>query len=93
MNIITDLIKSTEQQCAIHIVSGSFSVGDYVFLSKYSDSDPNEPWYIGLIDEIGLDRKGGFIRCYEAGQRCWRNAIKIDKETGDMLLSALANYR
>ena len=93
MNIITDLIKSTDKQWAIHIVSGSFSVGDYVFASKYSDADPNDPWFIGLVDEIGLDRKGGFIRCYEVGQRCWRNAIKIDKETGDMLLSALANYR
>ena len=93
MNIITDIIERTEQQCTIHVVGGSFSVGDYVFLSKYSDADPNDPWYVGLIDEIGLDKKGGFIRCYEAGQRCWRNAVKIDKEEGDKILIALVNYR
>jgi hypothetical protein len=93
MNIITDLIKNTKQQCIIHVISDNFSIGDYVFLSKYSDADPNDPWFIGRIDEIGLNKKGAFIRCHEAGQRYWRNAIKINKETGNMLLSVLANYR
>lgn len=93
MNIITDLIKNTDKQCAIAVVSGSFSVGDYVFLSKYRDADPNDPWYVGTADEIGIDHKGGFIRCHEAGARTWRNAIKINKETGDKILCALANYR
>jgi len=93
MNIIRDIIKTTGQQCAIHVICDNFSVGDYVFLSKYGDADPNDPWFIGLVDEIGLDHKGGFIRCYETGQRCWRNAIRISMKEGDKILNILANYR
>jgi hypothetical protein len=75
------------------IVSGSFSVGDYVFASKYSDNDPYDPWCVGLIFEIGIDKKGGFVRIDEGGMRCWRNIKKLTAEQGKEILSALANYR
>jgi hypothetical protein len=94
MNILKDLLDIHEPKlCAIHIVSDSFSVGDYVFVSKYGDAYPNDPWHVGIVNEIGIDRKGTFIRIYDAGVRTWRNAVKIDKETGDSILSAYANYR
>ncbi len=94
MNILKDVLDiHSKKQCAIHIVSDSFSVGDYVFVSKYGDADPNDPWAVGCIDEIGIDHKGSFIRIYDIGVRHWRHAIKIDKEAGDSILSAYANYR
>ncbi len=94
MNILKDLLDIHEPKlCAIQIVSDSFSVGDYVFVSKYGDADPNDPWHVGIVNEIGIDHKGSFIRIYDTGVRTWRNAVKIDKEAGDSILSAYVNYR
>ncbi len=66
-----------------------FNIGDYVYVTKYSDADPNDPWAIGCIDEIGKDQRGGFIRIYEHGVRPWRYAIKISKKEGELLLKSL----
>lgn len=63
-----------------------FCLGNYVFASRYKDADPNDPWVVGFIDEIGVDHKGGFIRIYEQGMRTWRYAAKIDKEDGKRLI-------
>jgi len=74
------------------VVSGLLSIGDYVLATKYSDADPNDPWFIGTIDLIGLDHKGWFIQFNEMVRR-WRNYAKLTKEDGKKLLEELKQYR
>jgi len=65
-------------------------LGDYVFVSKYSDGDLDDPWYIGLLKEMGEDRKGNF---YRVGDGCWnhsrfyRHCRKLTREEGEKILS------
>ncbi len=37
-------------------------LGDYVFVSRWSDGDLNDPWYIGFLKEMGEDKIGNFYR-------------------------------
>jgi len=64
-----------------HIVSGSFSIGDYVFVSKWSDADPNDPWYVSFISEINID-KTHITYKVEGSNRVWANCRKITSEEG-----------
>ena len=34
------------------VVSCRFNIGDYVFVSRWSDGDPNDPWYVSTLKEI-----------------------------------------
>jgi len=92
MNILKDLLNlHYPQRCTISI--GSINIGDYVFVSKYEDADPNDPWAVGFVDAIGTDRKGDFIHIRGQERRPWRNAIKIDKETGNNILNTCVNFQ
>jgi len=53
-------------------------IGDYVFVSKYSDKDPYDPWNIGLICEYGVDTIGHFYKV-NAGRQ-YRHVWKIEEE-------------
>lgn len=73
--------------------TNNFKIGDYVFVSKYPDNDPCDPWCIGIIFEIGIDSKSGFIRVdsrqnknENVNMRCWRNVKKLTKEQGKEIL-------
>ena len=82
-----------EKNPSSQVVIGSHSVGDYGMVSKYGDEMPEDPWCIGIIDEVGKDQKGDFIRIYEYGNRKWRNFKPLTKEQGDKILKERANYR
>lgn len=60
-------------------------IGDYVFVSKWSDEDPNDPWFVGFISEFGEDSRGEFFRVQDT-VRYWRHCRKITKEEGDTIL-------
>ena len=60
MNILKDLLNLHYPRRRT-ILSSRISIGDYVFVSKYEDADPNDPWAVGFVDAIGTDRKGDFI--------------------------------
>ena len=62
------------------------NINDYVFVSKWSDEDPNDPWYVGFITEIGKDSRGYFFKVQDSN-RYWRHCRKITKEEGDIILS------
>ncbi len=62
------------------------NVDDYVFVSRWSDEDPNDPWYVGFISEVGEDSRGKFFRVHDQA-RYWRNCRKITKEEGDTILA------
>jgi len=59
-------------------------VGDYVFASRWPDGDPNDPWYVGFVDEI--NEKEGFSTLYKVGGRNYRYCRKISKKQGEKIL-------
>ncbi|MGZ4953564.1 MAG: hypothetical protein ACXV8Q_00510 [Methylobacter sp.] len=73
--------KVSEQELAID---------DYVFASRWSDCDPNDPWAVGYISFIG----DGFIRVSNkdgsmidgVGARLWPNAMRISSEVGEKIV-------
>jgi hypothetical protein len=60
------------------------AVGDYVWVSRWSDQDPNDPWYVGRIQEIDYSRLGSFY--IKVGNRWWCHYRKITKEQGQAIL-------
>lgn len=76
----------------------SIGIGDYVFASRYSDCDPNDPWAIGLITSIIKDTNGRVyatisdldgILIPKIGNRMFRNIIPISCELGERLCEAM----
>ena len=66
----------------------NINVDDYVFISRWSDEDPDDPWYVGFISEVGEDSRGEFFRVQN---RYWRHCRKITKEEGDTILETFPN--
>ena len=62
------------------------NIKDYVFVSRWSDEDPNDPWCVGFISEIGKDTRGDFFKV-ENSNRYWIHCRKITKDEGDTILS------
>ena len=65
------------------------NINDYVFASKWSDEDPNDPWCVGFISEILEDSEDSDdIKVKVDGyNRYWKHCRKITKEEGDKILS------
>lgn len=70
------------------------SVGDYVLATKYQDGDANDPWGVGVIEQIRLHSSAKeFGLCSERYQikddphkrNEYRRAKKISKEFGDWI--------
>ena len=67
---------------------GVVSLGDYVLASKYSDRDPQDPWRVGFVVRIIIDKRG---ETYIIGEqdgtwndfREYRHATKITAAAGD----------
>lgn len=57
-------------------------VGDYVFASHWSDCDPNDPWHVGQVTEVGTD----FVVVGDVSQRWWRRATRISPEKGKEII-------
>jgi len=61
-------------------------IDDYVLVSRWSDHDLNDPWFIGHISEYGVDNQGDYYKLKE-DHRFWRNVFRISKEEADERLS------
>lgn len=61
-------------------------IGCYVLLSRWSDHDLEDPWYIGFINEYGFDKKGPWYRC-KGNHGYFRNCFKITKEEADEIFA------
>lgn len=70
-----------------------FELGQYLFVTKFQDANPNDPWYVGLVDEIGRDLRGPYVRFYDAGIRKWRNALAICKDEGRVIIDRYGDGR
>ena len=53
---------------------------DYVFASKWPDGDPNDPWYVGFIED-NIEGDGCVVN-----NKFYRYCLKITKEQGDKIL-------
>lgn len=60
-------------------------IGDYVWVTRWKDQDPNDPWYVGYIQEIDQGREDF---CVKVGNRWWNswNCKKITGEQGKAIL-------
>ena len=66
---------------------------DYVFVSRWPDCDPNDPWAVGYIIEVGINyvvvaNEDGTI-IPEVGIRRWPNVMKITKKVGRMIAAKM----
>lgn len=61
---------------------GELSVGDYVFVSRWADCDPADPWAVGHVSETGKD----FV-CVESDKRRWPRAMRITPAQGARIIS------
>lgn len=65
----------------------NIAVDDYVFASKWSDEDPNDPWCVGFVTEVMEDSIGKYVRIQGVTNRYWKHFRKITKEEGDKILA------
>lgn len=72
----------------------SVKIGDYVFASRWSDCNPNDPWAIGLVTSVIKDTNSRVyvtisdldgILIPNVGNRMFRNTIPISYELGERL--------
>ena len=57
------------------------SIGEYVLVSRWSDHDPHDPWYIGFVNCI-LQYKYGFRYKVNGSLREWPHVFRISKVEG-----------
>jgi len=69
-------------------------IGEYVLVTKYSDKDPNDSWYVSFITEI-IERDGQGKRYkVEGSNREWRYVFRITREEGkDWLIANVKNLQ
>jgi len=69
-------------------MSKKINIGNYVFASRWSDEDPNDPWYVGRVTAIMAD--GDLhVRRYqvEHQSRWWPHVRRISSKEGEKILS------
>ena len=71
------------------IDENGIKLGDYVFVSRWSDGDLNDPWYVGFLKEMGEDNRGNFYKVEEQDNmdHIYRHCIKLTKKDGEKILS------
>ena len=49
-------------------------IGEYVLLSKFSDKDLNDPWVIGILEQIRETEESIWYKtdCLREFKYCWR---------------------
>lgn len=69
------------------------NIGEYVFVTKYSDYCPEDPWAVGIVIRKDLDSNfvyvgdelGNYIKGIGAAR--WRYAYRVSREQGDALVA------
>jgi len=67
-------------------------IGQYVLVTKFSDKDPIDPWYIGFVNYVRCDNNVYSCRV-EGSTRLWNNFFSLTKKEGDAWLSKYGNGR
>jgi hypothetical protein len=62
-------------------ILGGLRVGCYVFVSRWSDSSPYDPWAVGVVDSIILTSSGNYIKI-DGYARHWQNFRIIEGTDG-----------
>ena len=59
-------------------------VGEYILATRWSDKDPRDPWFVGIVDCV-CECKDGDITATIIGDktnRRWRKFFRITREEG-----------
>lgn len=59
-------------------------MGNYVFACRWSDADPNDPWYVGFVDDIIEDSDK--TKWYKVSGRLYPNCRRISSSYGTKIL-------
>ncbi len=62
-------------------------IGSYCFFSRWSDEDPNDPWYVGILEEIQDDYEPNNYYKPENFHRVFPNCRRISREEGEYILN------
>jgi len=60
-------------------------IGEYVLVTKYSDKDPNDRWYVSTIESITTTISGTTCRV-DGSKLDWKHIYRISKEEGEAWL-------
>jgi hypothetical protein len=85
MNIIKKIIEKIYRIYRKPLFVCNINIGDYVFVSRWSDGDPNDPWYVGTLKEILIDKRGTYFKV-DGSELYWKNIKKISKEEGEYII-------
>ena len=56
-------------------------IGEYVLVTRWSDRDPYDPWYVSYIESITI-YDGGVSYRVKGSNRNWGNCHRITPEEG-----------
>jgi len=62
-------------------------IGSYCFFSRWSDENPNDPWYVGILEEIQGDYEEKAYYKPENFNRLFPNCRRISREEGEYILN------
>jgi hypothetical protein len=69
-------------------------IGDYVLVTKYSDHDPHDPWYIGTLFKISIYKNFMTYTIWEdEKKREYQNCFRITAEEGESWITKYGNGR
>jgi len=60
-------------------------IGDYVFVTRWGDADPNDPWAVGFLSEIAIIKGIDFYKIPNSN-RLWHHCKRITKKRGEKIL-------
>jgi len=61
-------------------------IGQYVLVTRWSDKNPMDPWYVSVITKIHKIIGINGIKMYyevEGSKRLWKNSFSITKKEGE----------
>jgi len=69
-------------------------IGDYVLVTRWSYADPNDPWYVGFLKEMGEDCTGNFYRVDDGliNRRYWRHCMVITKQDAEEIFEDMESW-
>ncbi len=63
----------------------AFKIGDYVFVSRWSDGDPNDPWHVGFLERVTKHSVEDVYQVKES-LRVYPNCRHLTKAQGERIV-------
>jgi len=86
-NLIKRIVDKIYKKSLLNkpVVSCRVNIGDYVFVSRWLDGDPHDPWYVSTLKEILIDKRGTYFKV-DGSEIWWKHIKSITKEEGEEII-------